>query len=72
MFLISAVLPVRPPRPPPPTRTSHSMVTLQHAEGENNWKCSACTFSNHPALDKCEICEMPLMTSQRSAPAGFV
>ncbi|KAG8237081.1 hypothetical protein J437_LFUL005188 [Ladona fulva] len=24
-----------------------------------NWTCSMCTFHNHPALDKCEQCEMP-------------
>ncbi|XP_046407135.1 TGF-beta-activated kinase 1 and MAP3K7-binding protein 2-like isoform X2 [Ischnura elegans] len=24
-----------------------------------NWMCSSCTFHNHPALDKCEQCEMP-------------
>ncbi|XP_038058976.1 mitogen-activated protein kinase kinase kinase 7-interacting protein 3 homolog [Patiria miniata] len=23
------------------------------------WSCSACTLLNHPALDKCEACEMP-------------
>ncbi|CAG5128010.1 unnamed protein product [Candidula unifasciata] len=28
-------------------------------EGELPWSCSACTFSNHPALRKCEMCEMP-------------
>ena len=26
-------------------------------EGER-WSCSACTFENHPALKKCEMCEM--------------
>ncbi|XP_076466480.1 uncharacterized protein LOC143297845 isoform X2 [Babylonia areolata] len=30
-------------------------------EGEK-WACSACTFENHPALKKCEICEMPRLT----------
>jgi len=35
------------------------------APGETNrgqrdkWACSECTFSNHPDLESCEICEMP-------------
>ncbi len=32
-----------------------------------NWPCSACTFSNHPWLDKCEMCEMPRMSSGDAA-----
>jgi hypothetical protein len=28
-------------------------------EEAENWACGACTFSNHSALDKCEMCEMP-------------
>lgn len=45
----------------------------------NRWKCSKCTFLNHPALDKCEVCEMPNVTPGnvtrtsylgRSAPAA--
>lgn len=23
------------------------------------WSCTACTFLNHPALNRCEQCEMP-------------
>ncbi|CAH1233512.1 TAB3 [Branchiostoma lanceolatum] len=30
----------------------------EEAEGPQ-WNCRACTFLNHPQLDKCEICEMP-------------
>lgn len=26
---------------------------------DNRWKCSKCTFLNHPALEACEVCEMP-------------
>jgi len=29
---------------------------------EGKWSCSECTFSNHPSLDTCEICEMPRIT----------
>lgn len=23
------------------------------------WHCESCTFLNHPALNRCETCEMP-------------
>ncbi|XP_035206475.1 mitogen-activated protein kinase kinase kinase 7-interacting protein 3 homolog isoform X2 [Stegodyphus dumicola] len=26
---------------------------------KNRWKCKKCTFANHPALEKCEMCELP-------------
>jgi len=33
------------------------------------WGCSECTFLNHPALDRCEECEMPRLPPQlASAP----
>ncbi|XP_046553897.1 TGF-beta-activated kinase 1 and MAP3K7-binding protein 2-like isoform X3 [Haliotis rubra] len=43
-----------PPAPPtqPPAGSGDS------EEGEQ-WSCSACKFLNHPALNKCECCEMP-------------
>ncbi|GBN48394.1 TGF-beta-activated kinase 1 and MAP3K7-binding protein 2 [Araneus ventricosus] len=25
----------------------------------SSWKCKSCTFVNHPALEKCEMCELP-------------
>ena len=28
-------------------------------DGAKNWECPACTFRNHPDMDKCEMCEMP-------------
>lgn len=28
-------------------------------EDEAQWSCTACTFLNHPALDRCEQCEFP-------------
>ncbi|XP_074662705.1 mitogen-activated protein kinase kinase kinase 7-interacting protein 3 homolog [Tubulanus polymorphus] len=43
-----------PPAPPPPPDPD--------PEEGDNWNCSACTFLNHPALDKCECCDMPRMT----------
>merc|ERR1719499_2035242 len=47
--------PPRPARaaPPPPQPTSSSS-----SEEGPQWACSECTFLNHPALDKCEQCEM--------------
>lgn len=26
------------------------------------WDCESCTFLNHPALNRCEQCEMPRYT----------
>lgn len=31
----------------------------ESTEGGHKWACSECTFSNHPSLQSCEICEMP-------------
>ncbi|XP_002730686.1 TGF-beta-activated kinase 1 and MAP3K7-binding protein 3-like [Saccoglossus kowalevskii] len=45
-------LPAKKPPPPPPVKTSDP------DEGQQ-WSCVHCTFLNHPALDKCETCEMP-------------
>ncbi|XP_063402622.1 TGF-beta-activated kinase 1 and MAP3K7-binding protein 3-like isoform X1 [Mytilus trossulus] len=48
-----------PPAPPqqPPTGSGDS-----DGDGEQ-WSCSACTLLNHPALNKCECCEMPRINS---------
>ncbi|XP_067674203.1 TGF-beta-activated kinase 1 and MAP3K7-binding protein 2-like isoform X3 [Haliotis asinina] len=47
---LSSVPPAPPTQPPAGSGDSE--------EGEQ-WSCSACTFLNHPALNKCECCEMP-------------
>ncbi|XP_070569106.1 LOW QUALITY PROTEIN: TGF-beta-activated kinase 1 and MAP3K7-binding protein 3-like [Ptychodera flava] len=67
---ISAPKPPPPPPPPPPPRSSaHKVISaiateqagiLDSDEGQQ-WSCAHCTFLNHPALDKCECCEMPRM-----------
>ncbi|XP_033740374.1 TGF-beta-activated kinase 1 and MAP3K7-binding protein 2-like isoform X2 [Pecten maximus] len=49
---------VPPPPPPQPLTTSGDL----DGDGEQ-WNCSACTFLNHPALNKCECCEMPRMNA---------
>ena len=65
----NSIPPSHPPPPPymvPPTlnmpqpSNPHPAVLppAQEDEGEP-WNCSACTFQNHPALEKCEVCEMP-------------
>ena len=40
---------------------------LQEDEGDA-WNCNACTFRNHPALEKCEVCEMPRILPQAPEP----
>lgn len=45
---------------PQPIQTSGG-GSADSEEGER-WSCLACTFENHPALKKCEMCEMPRVT----------
>ncbi|KAM7308900.1 TGF-beta-activated kinase 1 and MAP3K7-binding protein 2 [Ixodes scapularis] len=59
-------VPVAPPSaastvtPAPPAASLHSLLSEdEENQDDNRWKCSKCTFLNHPALDKCEVCEMP-------------
>lgn len=54
----------RPPRPPPPS-SSNEDNRLSNEDGLP-WTCNMCTFQNHPLLDKCEQCEMPLLTTTSS------
>ena len=44
-----------PPRPPPPRLPAPAPAEQEAV----NWNCSECTYANHPALDRCEICEYP-------------
>lgn len=32
---------------------------LNNVENEQQWTCGACTFQNHPLLNRCEQCEVP-------------
>lgn len=44
----------------PVSTSPHSLLSEDEENQDGNrWKCSKCTFLNHPALDKCEVCEMP-------------
>ncbi|XP_072295595.1 TGF-beta-activated kinase 1 and MAP3K7-binding protein 3 [Eucyclogobius newberryi] len=46
-------VPTSKPAPPPPRD--------EDFEGAH-WNCDSCTFLNHPALNRCEQCEMPRYT----------
>ncbi|XP_035825556.1 TGF-beta-activated kinase 1 and MAP3K7-binding protein 2 isoform X1 [Aplysia californica] len=48
--VFNRVLPVPPAQP--------TINSGDSEEGES-WNCTACTFTNHPALQKCEMCEIP-------------
>lgn len=58
--------PPLPPRihaiPPPPPAQPPMGSGDSDGDGEQ-WSCSACTLLNHPALNKCECCEMPRINS---------
>lgn len=42
---------------------SDSKIVKPSADQEEDegtqWNCTACTFLNHPALNRCEQCEFP-------------
>ncbi|XP_067338021.1 TGF-beta-activated kinase 1 and MAP3K7-binding protein 2 isoform X5 [Channa argus] len=48
---------------PPKPKDSGSKIVKPTAEQEEDegtqWSCTACTFLNHPALNRCEQCEFP-------------
>ncbi|XP_025096881.1 TGF-beta-activated kinase 1 and MAP3K7-binding protein 3-like isoform X2 [Pomacea canaliculata] len=65
---LSQVVPVPSPDQSPAAGSGDS-------EEGDSWNCSACTFRNHPALKKCEMCEMPRMMPGRNFqhhPEGMV
>uniref|UniRef100_A0A8D0EC99 TGF-beta-activated kinase 1 and MAP3K7-binding protein 2 n=1 Tax=Salvator merianae TaxID=96440 RepID=A0A8D0EC99_SALMN len=53
------------PVPPKPKADQRSIAkapkTVPDTEEDEgaHWNCTACTFLNHPALNRCEQCEMP-------------
>lgn len=53
--------------PPAPTSYQPAVNSGDSEEGDS-WNCSYCTFSNHPALIKCEVCEMPQNHDRISGP----
>ncbi|XP_036082593.1 TGF-beta-activated kinase 1 and MAP3K7-binding protein 3 isoform X2 [Rousettus aegyptiacus] len=56
--------------PPKPSKKEHLPGSRQsprtHTQDEDYegapWNCDSCTFLNHPALNRCEQCEMPRYT----------
>ncbi|KAM8887962.1 TGF-beta-activated kinase 1 and MAP3K7-binding protein 3 isoform 1-T2 [Synchiropus picturatus] len=63
-----ANLPPGPMVPPKPgkkdvDKNSKPVIAPQGARDEDfegaHWNCESCTFLNHPALNRCEQCEMP-------------
>lgn len=53
-----------PPKPkgtPAAEPSSKSMKPVSEVEDDDGvqWGCTACTFLNHPALNRCEQCEFP-------------
>lgn len=53
--------PVPPCLPAPVEPSSKSMKPVSEVEDDDGvqWGCTACTFLNHPALNRCEQCEFP-------------
>ncbi|KAM9316980.1 TGF-beta-activated kinase 1 and MAP3K7-binding protein 2 [Gastrophryne carolinensis] len=50
-----------PPKPKdqrPAVKTPKNVPDTEEDEGAQ-WNCTACTFLNHPALNRCEQCDMP-------------
>ncbi|KAL2081881.1 hypothetical protein ACEWY4_021699 [Coilia grayii] len=47
------------PVPPKPKDKSVKAVSESEEDEGTQWSCTACTFLNHPALNRCEQCEFP-------------
>ncbi|XP_074472630.1 TGF-beta-activated kinase 1 and MAP3K7-binding protein 2 isoform X2 [Sebastes fasciatus] len=48
-----------PPLPLDPGSKIVKPIADQEEDEETQWSCTACTFLNHPALNRCEQCEFP-------------
>ncbi|XP_005995020.1 TGF-beta-activated kinase 1 and MAP3K7-binding protein 3 isoform X1 [Latimeria chalumnae] len=56
--------------PPKPSKKEHHKSSKQAPRPQTrdedyegaHWNCDSCTFLNHPALNRCEQCEMPRCT----------
>ncbi|XP_050297796.1 TGF-beta-activated kinase 1 and MAP3K7-binding protein 2 isoform X2 [Anthonomus grandis grandis] len=66
--------------PAPPPAASHQLPSMMRRSGipergvpfRRPWNCSKCTFLNHPALDKCEQCEMPQIFHVSASPGDNI
>lgn len=46
--------------------TNSNVLTSTNIQDESNkWQCSNCTFANHPAIDVCEMCQLPKSVTRR-------
>ncbi|XP_008934244.1 PREDICTED: TGF-beta-activated kinase 1 and MAP3K7-binding protein 3-like [Merops nubicus] len=59
--------PVVPPKPYKKEQQTSSKQTPRTQPRDEDfegapWNCDSCTFLNHPALNRCEQCEMPRYT----------
>ncbi|XP_031455137.1 TGF-beta-activated kinase 1 and MAP3K7-binding protein 3 isoform X2 [Phasianus colchicus] len=59
--------PVVPPKPYKKEHPNNSKQTARTQPRDEDfegapWNCDSCTFLNHPALNRCEQCEMPRYT----------
>ncbi|XP_067272785.1 TGF-beta-activated kinase 1 and MAP3K7-binding protein 2 isoform X2 [Pseudorasbora parva] len=54
-------VPPKPHKNPPKPGDSRNMRVMSEPEEDDGvqWSCTACTFLNHPALNRCEECEFP-------------
>lgn len=54
-------VPPKPPKGPTKPEGSRSARLVSEPEEDDGvqWSCTACTFLNHPALNRCEQCEFP-------------
>ncbi|KAM4713195.1 TGF-beta-activated kinase 1 and MAP3K7-binding protein 2 isoform 2-T2 [Anableps anableps] len=48
-----------PPKPKDPGSKIVKPTPEQEEDEGTHWNCTACTFLNHPALNRCEQCEFP-------------
>jgi len=56
------------PRPVPRQRPPMSAAAATMIGEGRHWTCHVCTFHNHPALAKCEQCDMPRIITGTLAP----
>ncbi|XP_050960913.1 TGF-beta-activated kinase 1 and MAP3K7-binding protein 2 isoform X2 [Labeo rohita] len=54
-------VPPKPPKGPTKPEGGRSARVVSEPEEDDGvqWSCTACTFLNHPALNRCEECEFP-------------
>ncbi|XP_029609113.1 TGF-beta-activated kinase 1 and MAP3K7-binding protein 2 isoform X3 [Salmo trutta] len=58
IFNVTSTLTMEPSSAPPPPAALPLESDQEEDEG-TQWSCTACTFLNHPALNRCEQCEFP-------------